>query len=317
MDKLGSVFGEYTARWFARALGAPTPVQEEAWPAVAAGAHTLVSAPTGTGKTLSAFLVFVDRLKAESRAGMLSKELRLIYISPLKSLAGDIRENLRRPLNGIYEEERRADAAPPTAPLDIHIAIRTGDTAPAERRRMIKSPPHILITTPESLFLMLTSASGQSILRTAQAVIIDELHALIGSKRGAHLMLSLARLDKLCPAPLQRIGLSATIEPLHVAAEYLSPDPVTIAAPPMRKAVELSVTSAVPDMHFLPQGTIWPELARAVYEQCGGTRSAIAFVEGRLFAEKLAYYVNQLGGAGFALTHHGSVSKEQIGRAHV
>lgn len=305
------LFDNLTKQWFTKALGSPTAVQEEAWPAIAAGKHTLVSAPTGTGKTLSAFLVFIDRLKAEARKGTLKQELQLIYISPLKSLAGDIRENLRRPLNGIFEEERTANPHTTSTPYDITVAIRTGDTSPGDRRSMIKTPPHILITTPESLYLMLTSKSGQSILNTAKAIILDELHAIIDSKRGAHLMLSLARLDKLCNKPLQRIGLSATIEPLSTAADYLSPEPVTIVAPKMHKQVELIITSPKLNSHEYLRNTVWEEIARTVYEHCSGTRSVIAFVEGRAYAEKLAYYVNQIAGEGFARTHHGSLSKEQ------
>ena len=305
------IFDSTTVNWFENTIGTPTAVQSAAWPAIASGCHTLVSAPTGTGKTLSAFLVFIDKLKMMSRAGELKQELHLIYISPLKSLAGDIRENLRRPLDGISQIEADAGTAAKTAPLDINVALRTGDTTQSERRRIIKKPPHILITTPESLYLLLTSGSGQKMLSTARAIIIDELHALIESKRGAHLMLSIARLDRLCRIPLQRIGLSATIEPLDEAARYLSPDPVTIAAPVMKKEIRIAVTSPVPDPGIQPEGSIWPELARSVLEQSTGARSAIAFVEGRLQAEKLAYYINRIVGDGYALTHHGSVSKEQ------
>ncbi|MEA4890402.1 MAG: DEAD/DEAH box helicase [Clostridiaceae bacterium] len=303
------LFDPLTACWFSRAIGVPTAVQEAAWPAIAAGGDTLVSAPTGTGKTLSAFLVFIDRLKAQARGGTLKNELQLIYISPLKSLAGDIRENLRRPLDGISEEERKTGAG--FLPPSLNIAIRTGDTPQNERRKMIKTPPHILITTPESLYLMLTSKSGQSILRTARWIIVDELHALIDTKRGAHLMLSIARLDRLCPGPLQRIGLSATIEPLDKAAEYLSPAPVTIVAPKMHKAVQLVVTSPLSGKRIVQKDSVWQELAGSVFEHCKGARSVIAFVEGRAYAEKLAYYVNQIAGDGFARTHHGSLSKEQ------
>lgn len=305
------IFQTYTSRWFSNALGSPTAVQEAAWPAIASGSHTLVSAPTGTGKTLSAFLVFIDRLKAQAREGNLKQELQLIYVSPLKSLAGDIRENLQRPLNGVFNEECKENSFPKGTPWEISIAIRTGDTPQKDRRRMIKSPPHILITTPESLYLMLTSLSGQKILGTARAIIIDELHAIIDSKRGAHLMLSIARLDRLCPQPLQRIGLSATIEPLSKAAQYLSPEPVTIVAPKMQKEVKLEVTSIRTDTQVVQKDPVWQQLARTVYEHCEGARSVIAFVEGRAYAEKLAYYVNQWGGEGFARTHHGSLSKEQ------
>lgn len=303
------LFHKHTAQWFKSTLGTPTAVQEATWPAIAVGSHTLVSAPTGTGKTLSAFLVFIDRLMEEAREGTLNQELRLIYVSPLKSLAGDIRENLRRPHDGILVEEAKSGS--PVIKSELTIAIRTGDTTQKERNRMIKTPPHILITTPESLYLMLTAKSGQKILGTARAIIIDELHALIDTKRGAHLMLSIARLDKLCKQPLQRIGLSATIEPLQIAADYLSPDPVTIVAPKMQKEIRLFVTSPLSEKKISMREPVWQELSRMVYDICSGTRTAIAFVEGRAYAEKLAYFINQLGGEGFARTHHGSLSKEQ------
>lgn len=305
------IFDKLTSSWFTRTMGKPTAVQEEAWPSIAAGQHTLVSAPTGTGKTLSAFLVFIDKLLDKSRAKTLKKELMLIYVSPLKSLAGDIRENLRRPLTGIMEEERITQNQIKSSLHSLNIAIRTGDTSQSERRSMIKNPPNILITTPESLFLLLTSKSGQKMLSTAKAIIIDELHALIDTKRGSHLMLSIARLDKLCGQPLQRIGLSATIKPLQKAAEYLSPDPVTIVAPKMNKEIRLEITSPRPDVFFVQKNHVWHELARKIYDLCQNTRSVIAFVDGRAYAEKLAYFINLTAGEGFARTHHGSLSKEQ------
>ncbi len=298
MDCL-KLFDTKTADWFRETLGEPTPVQEAAWPAIAAGGHVLVSAPTGTGKTLSAFLVFLDRLKSKAEAGELKDELQLIYVSPLKSLASDIRENLRKPLVGIGGEEL------------LTVAVRTGDTTSRERQQMIRKPPHILIITPESLYLMLTGKNGQNVLATAQAVIVDELHALIDTKRGAHLMLSLARLDQLCGRPLQRVGLSATLAPLSQAAQYLAPETVTVAAPAMEKKMRLLTLSPYVDGSKPKRDPVWQELSGLVYRYCQGNRSVIAFVEGRRYAEKLAYYVNQLGGEGFARVHHGSLSKEQ------
>lgn len=293
------LFDNQTAEWFREKLGEPTPVQKLSWPAIAAGGHVLVSAPTGTGKTLSAFLVFLDRLKKQAQEGSLKQELQLIYVSPLKSLAADIRENLKKPLEGIGGKEL------------ISVAIRTGDTPQQERQQMVRKPPHILIITPESLYLMLTSKTGQNVLCTAKAVIIDELHALIDTKRGAHLMLSLARLDALCKKPLQRIGLSATIAPLEQASGYLAPEPVTIAAPSMEKKVQLQILSPYVNTEKKRKDPVWQELASLVYQYCQGNRSVIAFVEGRRYAEKLAYYVNLLGGEDFARVHHGSLSKEQ------
>ncbi|BCJ94040.1 DEAD/DEAH box helicase [Anaerocolumna cellulosilytica] len=304
-----SIFSKYTIDWFTQSLGEPTAVQKDAWPAIAKGGDTLVSAPTGTGKTLSSFLVFIDRLMAMSREGNLKQELQLIYVSPLKALAGDIRENLRRPLDGILCEQQKSKPHN-TEVKGLDIAIRTGDTTQKERRQMIKTPPHILITTPESLYLLLTSKSGQTILQTAKYIIIDELHALIDSKRGAHLMLSIARLDKLCEKPLQRIGLSATIEPLSQAAQYLSPENVTIVAPKMEKEIQFLITSSMAEEKKLRKDPVWQEIAETIFSFCKDSKSVIAFVEGRAYAEKLAYYVNQLGGEGFARTHHGSLSKE-------
>lgn len=299
MEDCLRLFDAETADWFRKTLGEPTSVQEAAWPAIASGSHVLVSAPTGTGKTLSAFLVFLNRMKKLAADGCLKQELQLIYVSPLKSLAADIRENLKRPLVGIGGEGL------------ITTAIRTGDTTARERQQMIRKPPHILITTPESLYLLLTSKTGQNMLCTAKAVILDELHALIDTKRGAHLMLSLARLDVLCGKPLQRIGLSATIAPLADAAAYLAPEPAEIVAPPMEKKVELQILGSYVDLNKKRKDPVWQELSELVYRYCQGKRSVIAFVEGRRYAEKLSYYVNLLGGEDFACVHHGSLSKER------
>lgn len=300
MDVL-TLFRPETARWFRDAIGEPTAAQREAWRAIRAGAHTLVSAPTGTGKTLAAFLHFLDALAGQAERGELPDTLQIIYISPLKALGNDIRENLRRPLSGLGIENR------------VRVAIRTGDTTAAERRQMLRRPPHILITTPESLYLLLTSQGGREMLKPARAVIVDELHAVIDTKRGAHLALSLARLDALCGRLLRRVGLSATIAPLETAANWLTGgNGATVVAPAMRKDTAIRVISPLPDMRQLPDGTIWPSLGRAVAADCASRRTVIAFLEGRAAAERLAHAVNALGEPGvFARTHHGCVSKEQ------
>ena len=295
------IFTEQTQTWFSNTLGLPTPVQREAWPRIAAGEPVLVSSPTGTGKTLCAFLVFLDQLLAQAARGELREELQLIYISPLKSLATDIRENLQTPLEGISNEYGEN--------LGVRVHLRTGDTPSAERQKAVRRPPHILLTTPESLFLLLTSQPGRGMLSGARACIIDEMHALLGNKRGAHLLLSLARLDALCEKPVQRIGLSATLRDTDLAMRWLSPDPAYLAAPPVEKKISIEVKKPNED-GLLPEGTVWPEMARAVIGQCEGCRTVIAFCEGRATAEKLAYNVNKIE-EDFARTHHGSLEREQ------
>jgi ATP-dependent Lhr-like helicase len=304
MNNLPPLFSPAARDWFTRTLGEPTGAQIEAWDAISTGKNCLVSAPTGSGKTLAAFLVFIDSLIAARNSGALGDELKILYISPLKSLAGDIRENLNRPLFGITGET--GESLP-----KVTAAVRTGDTTSAERRKMLKKPPNILVTTPESLYLLLSTVSGQEMLKTAQAVIIDELHAMISTKRGAHLMLSLARLDVLIGKDLQRIGLSATINPLKLTSEYLSPHlHCEIVAPKMDKLIEISVVS--PFLSDIPaSSSLWQDLANSVLNACDGARTVIAFTDGRMFAEKLSYNINLIAGDNFSRTHHGCVSKEQ------
>ena len=291
------LFSEKTCKWFESSVGTPTEVQRQGWRAIASGGSVLISAPTGTGKTLTAFLMAIDRLNALAERGELGDELHVLYISPLKALGNDIRENLQRPIEGL------------NAP--IRTAVRNGDTTPSERQKMIRRPPHILITTPESLYLMLTSVNARRMLSTVRTVIIDELHAVISSRRGTHLMLSMARLDALCSVPPQKIGLSATIRPLELAAHYLAGEGTRIVAPQMEKRSQVSVLSAAPEMTRLKEGSIWPEICREVYEASQQCRTVLVFCEGRATAEKVAHGVNALGGEGYARTHHGSISKEQ------
>ena len=203
-----SHFHPAVARWFNSQFDQPTEVQAQAWPAIQSGSHTLMAAPTGSGKTLAAFLAVIDELVRDGELFGLPDETRILYVSPLKALSNDINRNLEAPLLGITQE------LPLPSPLSIRSAVRTGDTPQAERAKMRRQPPHILVTTPESLFIFLTSESGRRILQTVRTVIIDELHAVAGNKRGAHLSLSLERLDALCVKPPVRIGVSATQKPL-------------------------------------------------------------------------------------------------------
>ena len=266
-----SPFSSATRKWFSSTFDAPTEAQSGAWRAIASGENALVVAPTGSGKTLAAFLWSIDRLAAAAVPPK-KERLRVLYISPLKALAVDIERNLRSPLTGIEAAAARLGAT--LSP--IVVGVRTGDTPPEDRRRMLTAPPDILITTPESLFLLLTSQARDA-LRHIDAVIIDEVHAVAGTKRGAHLALSLERLDELLPTPAQRIGLSATVRPLEEMATFLGGGrPVTIVESRARKELDISVVVPVEDMSRLdevaPAGadaeeksSIWPAVESAFF----------------------------------------------------
>src|SRR5690349_18265656 len=212
-------FHPVTQRWFSETLGSPTTVQERGWEAIREGRHTLIAAPTGSGKTLAAFLTALDELFREGLRGPLPDEVRVIYVSPLKALSADIHKNLAEPRKGIRQiaDETGIDAPKITA------AVRTGDTTQSERAAMLRKPPHILVTTPESLYLLLTAERSREILRSARTVIVDEIHAVIGTRRGAHLALTLERLQGVVKAPLLRLGLSATQKPIDDVARWLAP----------------------------------------------------------------------------------------------
>src|SRR5438067_1445617 len=205
-------------RWFSETLGNPTSVQQRGWEAVRGGRHTLIAAPTGSGKTLAAFLSAVDDLLVEGLRAPLPDEVRVVYVSPLKALSADIHKNLAEPRRGIRKiaEEMGLEAPRITA------AVRTGDTTQSERAAMLRKPPHILVTTPESLYLLLTAERSRAMLRTARTVIVDEIHAVIGTRRGAHLALTLERLQEVAEAPLLRLGLSATQKPIDEVARWLA-----------------------------------------------------------------------------------------------
>jgi ATP-dependent helicase Lhr and Lhr-like helicase len=212
-----SAFHPIVSQWFSETLGEPTRAQALGWAAIRDRRHTLIAAPTGSGKTLAAFLTAIDDLVQESIAGPLPDEVRVVYVSPLKALSADIHKNLAEPRAGI---ERIAMAAGAVVPR-VTSAVRTGDTTAAARAAMLKHPPHILVTTPESLYLLLTAARSREMLRTVRTVIVDEIHAVIGTRRGAHLALSLERLQEIARQPLLRIGLSATQRPIEEVARYL------------------------------------------------------------------------------------------------
>ncbi|MGH3734753.1 MAG: DEAD/DEAH box helicase, partial [Micromonosporaceae bacterium] len=336
-------FGEATRAWFGAAFDAPTPAQAAAWAAIRAGRHTLAVAPTGSGKTLAAFLWSLDRLAHGPAPADPAKRCRVLYVSPLKALAVDVERNLRTPLTGIRHAAATLGAARP----EIRVAMRTGDTPASERRAFTRTPPDILITTPESLFLLLTSGAREA-LRGVETVIVDEVHAVCGTKRGAHLALSLERLDALLERPAQRIGLSATVRPVEVAARFLGgAAPVEIVQPPAAKTIELTIEVPIEDMTELGSedddgrrtASIWPAVEERVLDLVTSHRSTIVFANSRRLAERLCARVNELHAerAGVALAagdhppaeimaqsgqtygapgviaraHHGSVSREE------
>src|SRR5258708_6564858 len=238
-------FSTATREWFAGTFAAPTSAQEQGWAAIAQREHTLILAPTGSGKTLAAFLWCLDMLASEPNPADLKRRWRVLYVSPLKALAHDVERNLKAPLVGIGLAAQRLGQTPPS----IDVAIRTGDTSAADRRDISRTPPDILITTPESLYLLLTSRA-QEILRSVRWVIVDEIHSVAGTKRGAHLALSLERLDHVADGPVQRIGLSATQRPLDEIGRFLGgvDRPVTLVDVGKRKRLDLEVVVPIEDM---------------------------------------------------------------------
>jgi len=318
-------FSEATRAWFESAFAEPTQAQAQAWQAIGKDDHTLVIAPTGSGKTLAAFLWAIDKLASEPQPADPKRRCRVLYISPLKALAVDVERNLRSPLAGVTRAARRLGLPEP----DIRVAVRTGDTAADERRKLATKPPDILITTPESLFLMLTSQARET-LRSVQTVIVDEVHALAGGKRGAHLALSLERLDAIRTSdhkenrlgPAQRIGLSATVRPPEEVASFLGGAlPVTIVSPPSEKRLDLKIVVPVEDMSDLQGGeepdhvgtkqppasepgqpggdptrqhSIWPHVEERVLDLIQSHRSTIVFANSRRLAERLCARLNDL-----------------------
>ncbi|MBK5256004.1 MAG: DEAD/DEAH box helicase [Vicinamibacteria bacterium] len=348
-----SAFHRATRDWFAGRFETPSPSQKSAWPHIMAGESTLIAAPTGSGKTLAAFLCAIDRMVFDGsvppaaavpatgrgrKASPPEGGVRILYISPVKALAKDVERNLQEPLAGICDLARdRGDVF--RVP---RVAVRSGDTPPSERQKMRRHPPDILITTPESLFLILTS-DARLILRTVDTVILDEIHAIVGTKRGAHLALSIERVMKLAGRPIQRIGLSATSRPLDLVARFLSGSrgrKVEIIDASVKRAFDVRVESAVLDMTSLPRETIespvagaapgaapneaaaagpapktapsiWPAIHARVLELIRAHRGTIVFVNSRRVAERVATALNELAGEGLCRAHHGSLAKEE------
>ncbi|NAS23180.1 ATP-dependent helicase [Herbidospora sp. NEAU-GS84] len=334
-----SRFGAVTREWFTGAFAEPTAAQEGAWNSIADGDNTLVVAPTGSGKTLAAFLWSIDQLATREDP---ERKCRVIYVSPLKALAVDVERNLRAPLTGVRQTARRTGVTVP----EISVAIRSGDTPAEDRRRFASKPSDILITTPESLFLLLTSQAREA-LRGVETVIVDEVHAVAGTKRGAHLALSLERLDALLPRPAQRIGLSATVRPVSEVAAFLGgARPAKVVQPPSEKQIEIDVVVPVEDMAEIAsrddgepnRRSIWPHVEEHLLDLIEAHRSTIVFANSRRLSERLCSRLNELayerstsesmpsgvpaelmaqaGASKGAIpevvrAHHGSVSKEE------
>ena len=303
-----AVFHPAVTGWFDAAFPSATAVQAEAWAAIQAGRHTLLAAPTGSGKTLAAFLAAIDALVVEgSTTGSLPDETRVLYVSPLKALSNDIRLNLEEPLAGIRARLTVFDN------FDIRTAVRTGDTPAAERARMRRTPPHLLVTTPESLFILLTSASGRAMLATVRTVIVDELHAVADTKRGAHLALSLERLEALCPQPLQRIGISATQKPIEQMAHFLvgnRDQPCTIVDTGHTRSRDLALELPRSALQPVMAGEVWGEIYDRLAELVNEHRTTLIFVNTRRLAERLARHLAERLGEDAVTAHHGSLARE-------
>ncbi len=309
-------FHPLVAGWFTETLGPPLPAQQRAWAAIREGRHTLLAAPTGSGKTLAAFLNAIDELLREGLEHGLENEVRVLYISPLKALSADIQKNLEEPLAAI--RERAAGAGLPA--VRIRSAARTGDTPSSRRAAMLRTPPHILVTTPESLYLLLTAERSRTMLGTVRTVIVDEIHAVIDSRRGSHLALSLERLEHVVGRPLRRIGLSATQKPVNEVARFLlgsqsrnaemDPERCEIIDAGHRRAMDLAIEVPPSPMEAVMSHEVWSEVYERLTELIEAHRTTLVFVNTRRMAERLAARLTDRLGEEAVTAHHGSLSKE-------
>src|SRR6476646_965334 len=308
------LFHPAVVAWFERSFRAPTATQTQAWPAIKAGRNVLIAAPTGSGKTLAAFMTAIDGLIRQGLDGALRDETQVVYVSPLKALSNDIRKNLDAPLSDIRATLREQDLGE----VDIRTWVRTGDTPAGERQRMGRRPPHIVVTTPESLYILLGSESGRKMLATTRTVIVDEIHALAPNKRGSHLALSLERLASLCGDRLLRIGLSATQKPIDTVARFLVGTGPAGAPPPEctvvdighRRARDLALEVPSSPLEAVMSAEVWEQ----VYERLAGLieehRTTLIFVNTRRMAERVASHLTTRLGEKLIAAHHGSMSKE-------
>src|SRR3954468_9926413 len=309
------LFHPIVADWFLEQFGSATEAQAQSWPSIAGGDHTLLAAPTGSGKTLAAFLASIDSLFRQAVDGILPDETQVVYISPLKALSNDIHRNLQVPLIGI----REAAVVAGLDPQHIRVAVRTGDTPPSERQKMMRKAPHILVTTPESLYIILTSPKSREILRNVRTVIVDEIHALARDKRGSHLSLSLARLNHLCKVPPTRIGLSATQRPIDEIARFLvgsnnvqkdgTPQCTIIDTGHVRE-LDLAIEVPPSELSAVCPVETWQEIYTRLGELIRKHRSTLVFVNTRRLAERVTHYLEEELGKGHVASHHGSLSKE-------
>ncbi len=309
-----SLFHPAVARWFAESFAAPTPAQAEAWPAIKAGRHTLIAAPTGSGKTLAAFMSAIDDLVRQGLEAPLADATQVVYVSPLKALSNDIHKNLEAPLAGIRERLRQSGLPD----VDIRTWVRTGDTPVAERERMRRRPPHILVTTPESLYVLLGSQSGRAMLASVRSVIVDEIHAVAPNKRGAHLALSLERLAALCGDRLQRVGLSATQNPIRSVADFLaSADAdgkpaaeVAVIDSGHQRQRDLGLEVMASPLEAIMSTDVWREVYARLIELIEEHHTTLVFVNTRRMAERVARELSDRLGKDAVTAHHGSMAKE-------
>ncbi len=314
-------FHPIIARWFQDKIGTPTDVQTASWPAICSGEHALIAAPTGSGKTLAAFLASIDSLFQQALSNDLADHTQILYVSPLKALSNDVQKNLRQPLNEISEKALAAGLLLP----EIRVEVRTGDTPAKNRQNMLRRPPHILITTPESLYLLLTARKSRDILRTVRTVIVDEIHALAGNKRGSHVALSLERLDAVTHAKPNRIGLSATQRPLEAIAQFLvggtshvsdnretawSPNPCHVVDMGQRREMDLAIETPRDELGAIATNAIWADVYDRLTELVQAHRSTLVFVNTRRLAERIAHQLTDRLGEDLVAAHHGSLSRK-------